>query len=365
MMKELPLLAAAVFLAAGCSTLPRPDKVQKPPYVTLTSDAEETMGEFFVLTPSFKVLLPDAEPQQQSYLETQVAEFSRVKLYKYGNYGAEMELASNDKKYFDEQMAQYGAVTRISPEKLTLSARYISGKKPRIEITAAPDILDAEGNLHFTLADYPPGSGAAAKRRARLTKAAEGGQGPEASTAAGQKAAEIRSYLLRKYGQAPKLKRSGTVFNQKGQPIVTIETELTFFPENARITYNGTVKNLSAARIWASYYLPQLTYQKGKDWFTFSANRFGASLTGAELKSYQIGPGDSKKFQFSTDPELKLLSYDPATRMITERNAFSSREEDDLLKYEIIEKYLSGAEGVVLEVFPDKLVCTGCGVKLY
>ena len=146
--------------------------------------------------------------------------------------------------------------------------------------------------------------------------------------------------------------------------LARVEVELTFYPESGRISFNGLVKNTGKRRLWAGTYLPQLTYRKGRDWFTFSAKQFTESLKGAEREAFDLNPGAEKKFQFATDAEVQALVYDAALNMVAPRPAFNSKDEDDLVKLEIFEKYLGGSPEARVEMFPDRRVCEGCGVQL-
>lgn len=350
----------AALLFAACSSLPRAEKIQKPPWLSVEVDHQETLGEFLVITPSFKILLPDTSEERRAYLESQVADLDRTKLYKYNSYGADKTIVTNDAKTVAGELARYGRTSKVAPAALTISAKYISGKKPRIVLTASPNILDEDGTLHFSLDEQTAPGGPKAAPKARPAEAAQAS--PKTPK---EKAAAIRAYLLSKYGKTAKLKRSAAITSAAGQPLAAVEAELTFFLENARMTVNGTIKNLGEQKIWATYYLPQLTYRKGRDWFTFTSRQFTDSLKGAELKSYLISSGAEKKFQFTTDPELQVLVYDAVQKKIAARNAFPSKEEDDLLKLEILEKYLADSPDVRFEVFPNKLICADCGVKLY
>ncbi|MCX5791287.1 MAG: hypothetical protein NTY45_03575 [Elusimicrobia bacterium] len=353
------LFLPAALLLTACSSLPRAEKIQKPPWLAVDVDHHETLGEFLVLTPSFKILLPETSEERRAYLEAQVADLDRTKLYKYNSYGADRTIVTNDAKSVAEELARYGKTAKVVPAALTISAKYFSGKKPRIVLTASPNILDEDGTLHFSLDEQTaPGGPKAAPR----TPAAPAEPVP---VTAKEKAAAIRAYLLGKYGKTARLKRSATVTSAAGKPLALVEAELTFFLETARMTINGSVKNLGGQKMWATFYLPQLTYHKGRDWFTFTSRQFTDSLKGEELKPYLISSGSEKKFQFTTDPELQVLVYDAALNRIAAHNAFASKDDDDLLKLEILEKYLADSPDVRFEVFPNKLICADCGVRLY
>ncbi|HNW44035.1 MAG TPA: hypothetical protein PKI19_05985 [Elusimicrobiales bacterium] len=355
------LLLPAALLLAACGSLPRAEKIQVPPYLSVRIDHQETLGEYLVITPSFKVLVPDTSRERVAYLETQVAEFDNMKLFKGTRFGADRTLPTNDKKAVAEDLAKYGKTTKVVPAALTISAKFISGKVPRIVVTATPNILDSSGALHFSLEEQLAPGGA---KSVQARNPADAAPAPE-TLPPGKKAASIKAYLLQKYGKTFQLKRSGTVLSAAGKPVAGIEVELTFYLENARISFNGIVKNLSKQKLWATSYFPQLTYHKGRDWFTFTSRQFAESLKGREMQSYLIAGGTEKKFQFTTDAELQVLVYDAAQNKIAARNAFSSKDEDDLLKFEILEKYLSGSPDVPLEVFPNRIICADCGVKLY
>ena len=353
---------------AACSSLPRPEKVAKPVYLNATVGDNETLGEYYEIIPSFKIVLPKTDPERLSYLESQVAGFNRMKLLKYSGYGADQTIPTNDAKAVEEDIAKYGRTIKVIPESLTISAKYTNDKTPRITVTASPDILDENGRLHFSLTDYTDKE--AMKRLGGISPKkkilAENGDGAEAGPKTpSRETAEIRAFLTKKYGKTVKVKRGATIVSAAGKPLAGIDVELTFFPESARIVFNGTVHNLGSSSIWATYYLPHLTYHKGRDWYTFTSKQFSDSLSGEDLKRYYISPGEDKDFQFTTDPELKVLVYDAALKRIEPKNAFSSKEADDLLKLEMIEKYLNKSPDVLLEVFPDKTICADCGVKLY
>ena len=360
-------LLAAVLALSACSSLPRPDKLQKPAYLDAIVSHNETLGEYYELVPAFKVILPATAPRRLSYLESQVAEFSRMKLFKYSGYGADQAVATNDAKAMAEELARSGRTTKVLPETLTISAKYVSGKKPRITIKAAPAILDEDGALHFSLTEYSdkealkqPGDPA----RGSFLPGESAAETPDPKTPS-KEASAIRSYLQKRYGKSFKVKRSATVVSKDGKPVAGVDVELTFFPESARIVFDGTVKNMSGSPLWATYYLPQLTYHKGRDWFTFTSKRFGDSMSEKDRKQYHLRPGAEKGFQFTTDPELKVLVYDSVQKRIAPKNAFSSKEADDLLKLEIIEKYMNKSSDVLLEIFPERVICADCGVKLY
>ena len=360
MMNRTCLFLPAALLLAACSALPRAEKIQKPSYLSVDVDHHETLGEFLVITPSFKILLPETAEERRAYLEAQVADLDRTKLYKYDSYGADRTIVTNDAKSVAGELARYGKTTKVVPETLTISAKFISGKKARIVVTASPNILDEDGTLHFSLDEQTAPGGPKAAPKPKAAPAEEAGP-----ATVKERSAAIRAYLLKKYGKTAKLKRSGTVTNTAGKPLASVDAELTFFLETGRMTVNGTIKNLGQQKMWATYYLPQLTYRKGRDWFTFTSRQFTDALKGEELKHYLISSGSEKKFQFTTDPELQVLVYDAAINKIAAHNAFPSKEEDDLLKLEILEKYLADSPDVRFEVFPNKLICADCGVKLY
>lgn len=360
MKKELLLPAALAPLLAACAALPRPEKISVPPYLIVRTEMHETLGEYLELTTAFKVELPDTDRERRAFVESQVAEFNRMRLYKDAHYGADLTLPMNDRKLLDAEAARDARVTKVVPETLTISAKYFGGKKPRVVVTAAPGILDSSGTLRFTL-DIKELPGAKKKQAAPAPDetAAEGALPP------GKQAADLRAYLLKKYGKSPKSKKAAEVISAAGQPVALVEAELTFYPENGRITFNGRVKNTGKQRLWAGTYLPQLTYRKGRDWFTFSARQFTESLKGPERDAFELNPGAEKKFQYTTDAEVQALVYDSALNMVAPRAAFTSKDEDDLMKLEIFEKYLGGSPEARLEMFPDRRVCEGCGVQLH
>lgn len=368
MNKQVYFFLPAALCLAACSSLPLAEKIQRPSYLSVNIDSHETLGEFLVVTPSFKIVLPETTRERTTYLETRVAEFDRMKLFKGSRFGADRTVRTNDLRAVNEQLAREGRAVKITPETLTISAKLISGKIPRVVLTATPNILDEDGTLHFSLDEKvaPGGLKNTAESAAKAQAARDAEAAAEAAALPpGKKAASIRAYLQGKYGKTVMRKKSGTVPGAGGKPAVAVETELTFFLETARVTFNGTVRNLGQQKIWATYFLPQLTYRKGRDWFTFTARQFAESVKGGDKNLYLLAPGAEKKFQFTTDPELQVLVYDAAQRKIEPRNAFSSKDEDDLLKFEIIEKYLADSADVRLEVFPDRLICADCGVRLY
>jgi len=354
----------AVLALSACSSLPRPDKLSKPAYLDAIVYHNETLGEYYELVPSFKIVLPRTAPERLAYLESQVAEFNRMKLMKYSGYGADQTVLTNDVKAMEAELARNGRTTKVVPEQLTISAKYVSGKTPKVTIKATPDILDENGGLHFSLTDY---SDKEILKKLEALPPVKPAPGPEASGPKTpiREADAIRSYLQKRFGKIFKVKRSATVVGGNGKPVAGVDVELTFFPESARIVFDGTVRNLSGSSIWATYYLPQLTYHKGRDWFTFTAKQFGEGMTEKDRKQYFIQPGAEKSFQFTTDRELQVLVYDAVQNRIASKNAFSSKEEDDLLKLEIIEKYMNKSPAVLLEIFPERVICADCGVKLY
>ncbi|OGS13600.1 MAG: hypothetical protein A2234_04660 [Elusimicrobia bacterium RIFOXYA2_FULL_58_8] len=362
--RVLILLPAALALTA-CAGIPRVEKIKTPPYLSIQVGHHDTLGEFLVITPSFNILLPETDREQLSYLETQVASFDRTRLYKDNSYGADRTIPTNDKKIVSENMTRYGRTTKVTPEALTISAKFIPGKNPRIVLTANPNILDGDGTLHFSLEEQAGPKALKNTARIKLLPQESDAAAEPSVVPAIKKTASIRAYLQKKYGKTVKLKRGGAVVSASGKPMVVVEVELTLFLETARVTFNGTIKNLGREKIWATYYFPNLTYRKGRDWFTFTTRQFADSAKGRDMSAYYISTGTEKKFQFTTDPELQVLVYDSSLKKVAARNAFSSKEEDDLLKFEILEKYLADSPEVRLEVFPDKRICADCGVRLY